>query len=227
MNIKTIQLILIALAIILICQITSTSPNVQAADSVTTVVDIEMNDKVRIPVEVKPPPYPYPVKIGLIRPLIWRYSLNDTSCTLPLADIEAVSLQNYIVDGKIEVTETTAALKSSSFIRFYFITNAPGSGILDDRAKRVADKMEESTEKYGQIPNATPIIQSRSNQKVIKNYPITTHAHMMEHRVLDRKQVYEIYDSLDQTILEFKSFPLAPEQRSKTLRQYPYVKSLH
>lgn len=136
-------------------------------------------------------------------PILWRCEFDDLSCMVSLSELECVTIQNYVVDGKIEVTETTAVMKTKTFIRFYFIENANMGGLIGERVKEGMDKAETITEKLVQ-PSLTPTLQNTKSSKVIKNYPVTTHAQMIEYRLKDKQSVYRVYRSLDKALVDHK-----------------------
>ena len=166
---------------------------------------------------------------GRVTPMFWECSITTTdenastdkpattqvNCLVPLADVEFIGKQNYIVDGNIEVTEVTASMRSKTFLRFYFIKEIEGAAWqrLANEAARVDDLLSKHT---GQM-NVTPSMQSPRNSKVVKNYPVTTHAQTVEYRLQKKEEVEELYTSLRDAFFTYKTFDLVESQRGATI----------
>jgi hypothetical protein len=153
---------------------------------------------------------------GVIRPLFWICEIHKKDhvlkCSLPVADIEFVSLQNYIVDGRMEVTEATAIMKTKTLVRFYFIDKVDDGSIVE----KTAEKVKDAAEQY--VPTVGNVIQGTGGDKVVKNYPVTTHAQNIEYRLSTKQKVIAIYESLDKMLVDFKAFPIVEQQRDQTKR---------
>ena len=126
---------------------------------------------------------------------LWRCELPGGVYLVALRSIASISSHEYTVDGAARVTEVTVATNSSVEARFYYlepatINPAPGlSGTAELEAlqQRVYD---------------TAAAQAGNNdavwQKVIKNYPTTTHAHTVEYRLESKQNLQQLYSSLEQ-----------------------------
>lgn len=136
-------------------------------------------------------------------------------CLVPLADVEFIGQQNYIVDGNIEVWEVTASMRSKTFLRFYHITEIAGAAWK--RLASGAASVDEMISGISGQPAMTPSMQSPRNTKVVKNYPVTTHAQTVEYRVQKREQVEALYLSLRDAFFNYKTFDLVEAQRQATI----------
>lgn len=143
-------------------------------------------------------------------PSIWRCKIHSTNAEdvwsiIPFEEIQTIGKQNYIVDGKIEVNEVTIALKPKTYVKFYHLTSVPLlGGLVGDKANEVADKAQDRIQKYIEQPSITPSLQSSNNDKVVKNYPVTTHAQFLEYRVTSLEYLDAIYNTLDIYFLNYK-----------------------
>jgi hypothetical protein len=158
------------------------------------------------------------VNASVCVPLLWRCQIEDMACTIQLPDLEFVAIHNYVVDGMVEVTEATAAMKSKAFVRFYFVEPASQGGMIGDRLKEGAERAADLSDRFIK-PALTPSIQNTRSDKVLKNYPATTHAQMIEYRVKTKEAVYDIYQSLDRTLLEYRGLPLIESQWTNIVRK--------
>lgn len=122
--------------------------------------------------------------------MIWTAALPGSEYNVKVDVISSVSLHEYVVDNAALVTEVNIGTSSSDMVRFYCIEpnlpKAPG-GI----GQSVLDK---AGEKAGELLNRTRM--DETWQKVMKNYPTTTHAHTIEYRIPDRKTLQALFDHL-------------------------------
>lgn len=173
---------------------------------------------------------------GRVTPMFWECSITTTddgqtdpnaatqvNCIVPLAEVEFVAKQNYIVDGNIDVTEVTASMRSKTLLRFYFIKEIEGAAWqrLASDAARMDDLL---SKQLGQVA-VTPSMQSPRNSKVVKNYPVTTHAQTVEYRLQKKEEVEELYTSLRNAFLTYKTFDLVDSQREATVIRFEATQS--
>ena len=124
----------------------------------------------------------------------WRCELPGGTYLVALRNLQSVSTHEYVVDGAARVTEVTVATASSVEARFYYLeamaaktTNVPlAPASLETLQKRAQDLVKERA----------PV--DRVWEKVVKNYPTTTHAHTVEYRIGTKANLDQIYTSLEQ-----------------------------
>lgn len=121
----------------------------------------------------------------------WRCELPGGVFVVSLPSVSLVSTHEYVVDGAARVTELTVGTNSAVVARFYYlepmIPQSPlgiGQTLLDKAQQRVQDAA------------------SRAGveavwQKVVKNYPTTTHAHTVEYRLETLDQLQRVQKSLE------------------------------
>lgn len=123
------------------------------------------------------------------RAATWQATLPGGTYAVRVSYMTSVSMHEYVVDGAARVTEVNIGTVGSELVRFYFIEpnvpKAPG-GVGQSVINEVQDKINEGS--------------SRANlddawQKVIKNYPTTTHAHTVEYRIGTREALQKLFDS--------------------------------
>ncbi len=141
-------------------------------------------------------PSPSPTGTTTVGPAgFWRCEVPGGTYLVALRNLQSVSTHEYVVDGAARVTEVTVATASSVEARFYFLeamaakpanvgAGAPAS--LETLQKRVQDLAKERM----------PV--ERVWEKVVKNYPTTTHAHTVEYRIGTKANLEQIYASLEQ-----------------------------
>lgn len=140
--------------------------------------------------ETSPTPSPTPG-----RAVIWQAVLPGGNYAVRVSYMTAVSIHEYVVDGAARVTEVNIGTVGSDLVRFYYIEanvpKAPG-GVGQSVINEVQDKVNEGS--------------SRANlddawQKVVKNYPTTTHAHTVEYRLNSRESLQKLFESAQKSFL--------------------------
>lgn len=123
----------------------------------------------------------------------WRCELPGGTYLVALRNIQSVSTHEYVVDSAARVTEVTVATASSVEARFYYLepmvvksTSAAVPASLQTLQQRVQDTAKERAP-------IEPVW-----EKVVKNYPATTHAHTVEYRIGTKANLQQIYTSLEQ-----------------------------
>ena len=120
---------------------------------------------------------------------------NLWTCTLPggtyqvlVSAILSVSTHEYVVDGAARVTEVNIDTSGSLTVRFYFIepavTAGPG-GIGAATLGKVQSMLTEAADRSG----------TDAWKKVVKSYPVTTHARTIEYRVGSKDSLTQIFTS--------------------------------
>ena len=122
----------------------------------------------------------------------WKCDLPGGTFLVALRNLQSVSTHEYVVDGAARVTEVTIATASSVEARFYYLepmtiktTNGLAPASLQTLQQRVTDLA-------AQRAPVEPIW-----EKVVKNYPTTTHAHTVEYRIGPLANLNQIYQSLE------------------------------
>ena len=122
---------------------------------------------------------------------MWICNLPAGSYAVALRSVVSVSTQQYLVDGHTAVTEVDVDTTGCALARFYYVEpNTPTNTPLGIGA--------------GTIGTAQQLLQQGADmsnqdvwQKVIKNYPTTTHAKTIEYRVQDKSTLTQIYTSAE------------------------------
>ncbi len=123
---------------------------------------------------------------------LWRCELPGGVYLVALRSVVSVSSHEFVVDGAARVTEVTVATASTVEARFYFLepltTIAPAP---------VAPTLEQLQQKAQDL-TAAHAPADAVWQKVIKNYPTTTHAHTVEYRLASKADLQSLRQSLEQ-----------------------------
>lgn len=134
----------------------------------------------------------------------WRAQLPGGSFVVGLASITAVSIHEYVVDGAARVTEANISTTSPLVARFYYIEplvpQAP-LGVGQSTVEHMKEKLQEVQERTGT---------EEVWQKVVKNYPLTTHAGTVEFRLATREQVQNLFRSAERSWLRQQSGTYKP-----------------
>jgi hypothetical protein len=123
---------------------------------------------------------------------MWRCNLPGGSYSVALRAVVSVSSQQYLVDAHTQVTEVDIDTLGCALARFYYLEpNTPStSGPLGGAA--------------GTLNSAQQLLQQGADatgqdvwQKVVKNYPTTTHAKTIEYRIQDKATLTQLYTSAE------------------------------
>ncbi len=148
---------------------------------------------------------------SLPRPLpvvVWRAELPGGSFVVARNAINAISTQQYILDGGARVTEVNISIGGPFQPRFYYLEpiaataaqTVPGGQTIADRAQTQVQTA------VNRVVPGDPIW-----AKVVKNYPTTTHAGTIEFRLETREQLDKLYESLERTWMTGKSEIFTPD----------------
>lgn len=123
----------------------------------------------------------------------WSATLPKGEYQVRLASVESYSHHEYAVDRTFRVTEFTVGTTGRVIARFYhlepLIPSVPvGQSIINSVQDKVQDGIERVTETTGV---SEPLLDA-----VIKNYPTTTHAGMVEFRVANKDTIQQLFNSL-------------------------------
>jgi len=125
---------------------------------------------------------------------MWRCNLPGGSYSVALRAIVSVSSHEYVVSGAARVTEVNIDTTGCALVRFYYIepntpTNTPG-GI----GAATIDKAQQLLQQGAAMSNQDVW------QKVVKDYPTTTHAHTIEYRIQDKDTLTKLYTSAESAL---------------------------
>ena len=106
--------------------------------------------------------------------------------TVVITNIVSVSTHEYLVDGVARVTELNIDTIGNVVARIYHLEPlVPKSPI--GLGQSVIDKVEEKTKEVGQRTGMDEVW-----KKVVKNYPVATHAHTVEYRVENKEDLAKL-----------------------------------
>lgn len=133
-------------------------------------------------------PTPTPTRSGEIP--TWMVTLPGGTYRVALSAITAVSQHEYIVDGAARVTEVNVSTRGTETVRFYFIEpnvpQAPG-GVGQSAVEMIKERAQEAVSRAGA---------DDAWSKVVKNYPITTHARTVEYRLSNKESLIKLFESV-------------------------------
>ena len=133
----------------------------------------------------------------------WRCQLPGGVFLVALRNLQSVSTHEYIVDGAARVTEVTIATSSSVEGRFYYlepISVSATQATLQQLQQHVQDLTSDHVGSDDKVW-----------EKVIKNYPTTTHAHTVEYRLTSKENLQQLYSSLEQAWMSGKGASLTTQ----------------
>lgn len=121
----------------------------------------------------------------------WQASLPGGNYMVAIDHIASVSIHEYLLDKVLIVNEVTIDAGGRCLARFYHIapvTDATNSAT----AARVVEKGRELLDRAGRRAGV------ELHNMAEKTYPTTTHAGMVEYRILDLRDLDALYASVQQ-----------------------------
>jgi len=149
--------------------------------------------------EASPSPSPSPDEPGLRGAPIWRCILPGGSYEVALRSMVSVSQHEYLVDNVARVTEVNVDTTGSLAVRFYFLEPvAPQApmGVGQSTLGKLEELAKEASDRTGQ---------DQIWKKVVKSYPLTTHARTIEYRLETKDQLTKLFESAEKAFRENKA----------------------
>ncbi len=124
---------------------------------------------------------------------LWNCKFSDGNFySVSLGAIDSVSQHEYLLDGALRVVEVTVATRGSTQARFYVLEKpstdtggVPGQSLADGLG-RVAEE----------IASRAPGAAKSATNSVVKKFPETSHAKVIEYRISDRETLGKLFDHL-------------------------------
>ena len=137
------------------------------------------------------PPNADPTKTGdSVGPnRFWQATLAGGHYMVALDRIVSVSRHKYVLDGTLIVDEVNVDTTGQALVRFYFISPIT-DGVKSNAVTQLADRGKELLDKAAQR-GGTDI-----QNMVVKKYPETTHAKIVEYRLMSEADLTSLYSSV-------------------------------
>jgi hypothetical protein len=120
---------------------------------------------------------------------IWRCELPGGSYEVAIRAVVSVSMHEYVVDGAARVNELNIDTDGNMAVRFYYLEPTAAKspvGLGQSAIDRATDLAKEAAGRMGA---------DQVWDRVVKNYPTTTHAHTVEYRIGSEEQLKQIFAS--------------------------------
>ena len=127
------------------------------------------------------------------RMALWNCKFADGNYySVSLGAIDSVSQHEYLLDGTLRVVEVTVATRGSTQARFYVLEKpSPDTGGLPGQS--LADGVGRVAE---EIASRAPGTVKTATNSVVKKFPETTHAKVIEYRIANREILGKLFDHL-------------------------------
>lgn len=124
--------------------------------------------------------------------VFWDGEFKGGNYSVRCNSIIAVSKHEYVADGVARVVEVNLTVNSAMVVRFYYLepVRMEGGGAIG-AAQGVLDKTKTLVQ-----DTAGKVSPSLADPKVVKNYPVSTHAHTIEFVIKDEERLNSLYGSL-------------------------------
>lgn len=127
---------------------------------------------------------------------LWQGKFKGGNYIVRANQIIALSKHEYISDGVARVVEINLTLNSAQIVRFYFLEPyKPDTGSSTLGAGTQA--LEKAKGLFEQA--AGRVSPDLVTPKVVKNYPVSTHAHTVEFVLKDEARLNTLYGSLERS----------------------------
>jgi hypothetical protein len=124
---------------------------------------------------------------------LWNCKFSDGNFySVSLGAIDSVSQHDYLLDGTLRVVEVTVATRGATQTRFY-VLEKPSLDTGGLPGKSLADGMGRVAE---EIASRAPGVVKTSTNSVVKKFPETSHAKIIEYRISDRETLGKLFDHL-------------------------------
>ncbi len=137
----------------------------------------------------------------------WKADLPGGTYVVAHDSINAVSSQEYVLDGAARVFEVNVSTSGIFQPRFYYIEAIDLPGAVGETTTRALDGAQAAAKRV--IPG------DAIWAKVVKEYPTTTHSGTIEYRLETKKQLKALYESLEQSWIRGRSEVFSPKGTSK------------
>jgi hypothetical protein len=127
----------------------------------------------------------------------WRCELPGGVYLIALRNIASISSHEYVVDAVARVTEVTIATNGSVEARFYYLEPLSANAASSSAPTATLGTLQQLQQKVQDaVTSRSPV--EPPWQKVMKNYPTTTHAHTVEYRLDSKQDLQSLYQNLEQ-----------------------------
>lgn len=120
----------------------------------------------------------------------WHAMLPGGQYMVALGRISNIGLHEYVANASARVFEVTIAADGAALARFYYMEPMTDKSPLNV-GQIVADRIKSSTDEVGKRTGL-----GDAWQKVVKDYPNTTHAHTIEFRVDHKDDLDALFASV-------------------------------
>lgn len=127
---------------------------------------------------------------------LWQGQFKGGNYIVRCNSIIALSKHEYIADGVARVVEVNLTLNSAQIVRFYFLEPyKPETGSSTLGAGTQA--LEKAKGLFEQA--AGRVSPELTNPKVVKNYPVSTHAHTVEFVLKEEARLNALFGSIERS----------------------------
>lgn len=127
------------------------------------------------------------------RSSLWNCRFSDGNYySVYLGAIDSVSQHEYLLDGTLRVVEVTVATRGSTQARFYVLEKPVAEGSLP-AGQSLVDGMGRAAE---EIASRAPGSLKAATNSVVKKFPETSHAKIIEYRLRDRDTLEKLFQHL-------------------------------
>lgn len=127
------------------------------------------------------------------RPGLWNCRFADGNYySVALGAIDSISQHEYLLDGALRVVEVTVATRGSTQARFY-VLEKPSSDTGSLPGQSLADGVGRVAE---EIASRAPGSVKTMTNSVVKKFPETSHAKIIEYRITGRETLGKLFEHL-------------------------------
>ncbi|TDU81645.1 hypothetical protein EI77_00955 [Prosthecobacter fusiformis] len=126
---------------------------------------------------------------------LWDGQFSGGSYLVRCTQILALSKHEYVADAVARVVEVNLTMNANMTVRFYYLepVRLEGGGMVG-AGQQALDKARAAMQDA-----ASRISPTLTTPKVVKNYPISTHAHTVEFVLSSEERLNSLYGSLERS----------------------------
>jgi hypothetical protein len=128
---------------------------------------------------------------------LWQGQLKGGNYIVRCNSIIALSKHEYVSDAVARVVEVNLTLNSAQIVRFYFLepVKVESGSSMANAGQQALDKAR------GLVDQAAGRVSpSLTDPKVVKNYPVSTHAHTVEFVLKEEAKLNSLFGSLERSL---------------------------
>lgn len=129
-------------------------------------------------------------KEGIGSKRFWQATLPSGDYMVAIDRISSISMHQYVLDGQLVVNEMVVDTNGRAIARFYHVVTTTEAAAGSTSAGKAVERGRQLLDQAGQR------VGTDIHNLAQKNYPTTSHAGMVEYRIINLNDLKALYKSL-------------------------------